>query len=265
MTDRGPIDADSVRAALGSRWARVSVVPETASTNLDLLEDPAAPDRSLHLAEHQFAGRGRLDRTWTSPPTAGLTFSVLVRPTVSMLHWGWLPLLAGVAVHEAIAATGVGVALKWPNDVLAGSGESPDEFGKVGGILTQTSGDAVVVGIGLNVSTNQAELPVETATSLLLSGGAEMDRQELLVAILTRFDARYSQWTDFGGDAEAAGLAAAYRAACATIGRLVVARGADFAVSGRAIGVDATGRLLVETDGGEQAISAGDVEHIRPA
>ena len=73
------------------------------------------------VAEHQHAGRGRLDRSWTSPPRAGLTFSIVLRPTVPIRTWGWLPLLAGVALDEAVAAaTGVPVALKWPNDLLHG-------------------------------------------------------------------------------------------------------------------------------------------------
>jgi BirA family transcriptional regulator, biotin operon repressor / biotin---[acetyl-CoA-carboxylase] ligase len=264
MVDRGPIDADALRAAVEARWSRGRIVAETASTNLDLLDDPDAPDRSVLVAEHQVAGRGRLDRSWSSPPGAGLTFSVLLRPTAPMLQWGWLPLLAGVALHEAVAAAGVGVALKWPNDLLAGAGQNAADYRKAAGILTQTSGEVVVVGIGLNVSTTAEELPVDTATSLALCGGPDLDRTALLVAILNRLDARYAQWTDFGGDAEAAGLAAAYRSACATIGQLVLVTGVGDAVRGRAIGVDATGRLIVEAGGVEHAVAAGDVEHVRP-
>ena len=263
MPDRSPVDVEAVRAAVGSRWSRVVAVAETTSTNADLLDDTAAPDRSVLVAEHQVAGRGRLDRTWSSPPGAGLTFSVLLRPQVPIPRWGWLPLLAGVALHEAVAATGVRVGLKWPNDLLAGDQSEPSR--KAAGILAQTSGDAVVVGIGLNVSTAAHELPVESATSLLLSGGQQLDRTQLLAAILARLDSRYSQWVDFGGDAEACGLAAAYRAACVTLGQLVVVTGTGDAVTGRAVGIDSAGRLLVDTDDGEQAIGAGDVEHLRSA
>src|SRR5581483_5281367 len=211
------LDAERLRAALAPRWARVDVVPETASTNADLLVDAAAPDRTVLAAEHQVAGRGRFDRDWSSPPGSGLTFSVLLRPDVPLPRWGWLPLLAGVALHEAVTATtGVATSLKWPNDLLAG----PDG-GKLAGILAQTSGAAVVVGIGLNVHAGRAELPVPTATSLALAGAGEVDRTDLLAAVLTRLDARVAQWADCGGDAAACGLAAAYRAACATLGRPV--------------------------------------------
>ena len=101
-------------------------------------------------AEQQRAGRGRLGRTWTSPPRAALTFSVLLRPAaVPRARLGWLPLLAGVAVAAAVrATTGLDAQLKWPNDVLVGTAE-------LAGILAEAPGEAVVVGIGLNVSTRR--------------------------------------------------------------------------------------------------------------
>lgn len=264
MTDRRPIDAAAVYAAVAPRWAHVAAVGETASTNADLLDDPDTPDRSVLVAEHQLAGRGRLDRTWSSPPGAGLTFSVLLRPTAPVVHWGWLPLLAGIALRDAVAAAGVPVALKWPNDLLAGAGDDPADYGKVAGILAQSNGPAVVVGIGLNVSTTREELPVPSATSLALCGARDLDRAALLTAVLTLLDERYTRWEQCAGDAEAAGLAAAYRGACATIGRRVLVTGADGPVTGLAVGVDGTGRLVVDCDGVERAVSAGDVEHVRP-
>ncbi len=90
--DRPPIDADALRAALGERWPRTEVVAEAESTNADLLADEHAPDRAVLVAEHQRSGRGRLDRSWTSPPRAGLTFSVVLRPAAPVRTWGWLPL-----------------------------------------------------------------------------------------------------------------------------------------------------------------------------
>ncbi len=266
MDDRAPLDADALRAALGTAWGRVAVVDETASTNADLLADPSVPDRAVLVAEHQLAGRGRLDRPWVSPPGAGLTFSVLLRPPVPLVHWGWLPLLAGVALHEAVGAvSGVQVALKWPNDLLARSDGSVPPA-KVAGILAQTNGDAVVVGIGVNVSTTRAELPGDAATSLALCGAVEVNRGVLLNAILTRLDDWCQSWVAAEGDAEACGLAAAYRAACTTIGQIVVVSGTDGSrVRGTAVGVDSTGRLHVDTDGVVRPIGAGDVEHVRPA
>ena len=154
--ERPPIDVEALHRALDDRWARIVVVDEDESTNTSLLQDVSPPDRAVLVAEHQTSGRGRLARTWSSPPRAGLTFSVVVRPDVPIRTWGWLPLLTGVAVREALAeTTGCELALKWPNDVL----HAPSER-KLAGILAQTSGEAVVIGIGLNVTTTEDELPV---------------------------------------------------------------------------------------------------------
>ena len=259
--DRPPLDAEALRRAVGRRWPRIEVVERAESTNAELLRDEAAPDRSVRVAEHQSAGRGRLDRSWISPPRAGLTFSVLVRPDAPIASWGWLPLLAGVALRDAVAArTGLAVALKWPNDLIHLPGEE-----KLAGILAQTSGPAVVIGIGLNVSTDRAELPVPAASSLALCG-VTADRTELLAAILDELDRRLAHWSAAHGDAAVAGLGADYRAACATLGRDVsVTTTAGPALPGRAVGIDPAGRLELLVDGAVQAVGAGDVQHLRPA
>jgi BirA family biotin operon repressor/biotin-[acetyl-CoA-carboxylase] ligase len=251
---RSGIDVTALTQSLGERWARIEVVDEIESTNTHLLADADAPDRSVLVAELQTAGRGRLDRTWVSPPGAGLTFSVLLRPTVPMSSWGWLPLLTGVAVRDAVPD----VLLKWPNDVLGARDER-----KLAGILAQTSGEAVVLGVGLNVTTTADELPTENATSLELCGTSDLDRTALLVAIVTRLDRRLAQWSDVDGDAAACGLHAAYAEACATIGREVVVTTTGGArLVGTAAGIEPDGRLRLDTG---TVVSAGDVEHLRPA
>jgi BirA family biotin operon repressor/biotin-[acetyl-CoA-carboxylase] ligase len=257
--ERSALDRTALRAALGPRWARVEVVEETGSTNADLLAEAGALDRSVLAAEHQRAGRGRFERAWTSPPRAGLTFSTLLRPAVPTQRWGWLPLLAGVALHEAVArVTGVPTQLKWPNDLLAADG------GKLAGILAQTSGTAVVIGIGLNVTTEAAELPAEGATSLALCGAPPLDRTALLAEILTGLDRRCAEWTATGGDAAACGLAAAYRTACGTLGRAVrIALASGEVLEADVRDVDDLGRLVVRTAAGDRTITAGDVEHVR--
>jgi BirA family biotin operon repressor/biotin-[acetyl-CoA-carboxylase] ligase len=256
---REPLDEDALRAALGTRWNRVTVVADTPSTNTDLLRDELVPDRSVLVAELQTAGRGRLDRTWTSPRGAGLTFSVLLRPSVPMVFWSWLPLLAGLALSEAVRDTAaVPAGLKWPNDLVI-------EDRKAAGILAQAGADRVVVGIGLNVSTSADELPVPEATSLMLAAATDTDRFELLVAILSRLDARVAQWTDFGGDAEAAGLLTAYRECCATLGRHVAVTVGDETLHGEAVDIDPAGRLVLSIDGERRPLAAGDVKHVRPS
>jgi BirA family biotin operon repressor/biotin-[acetyl-CoA-carboxylase] ligase len=259
--ERPGLDIDTVRSAVGRRWARIDVVAETESTNADLLAASGAPDRSVLAAEYQSGGRGRLDRSWVSPPRAGLTFSVLLRPEPPIVTWGWLPLLAGVALYEAVGGAGAQTVLKWPNDLLCRTDEC-----KLAGILAQTTGEAVVLGIGLNVSATADELPADAATSLARCGAATLDRTALLSAVLLRLDARVAQWADVGGDAEACGLAAAYRSACATVGRPVaVTTTGGTTLTGTALGLDAAGRLQVSTSDGVQTVGAGDVQHLRPS
>jgi BirA family biotin operon repressor/biotin-[acetyl-CoA-carboxylase] ligase len=216
------------------------------------------------VAEDLWEGRCRLDRKWVSQPGTGLSFSVLLRTRAPIATWGWLPLLAGVALQHASADTGANTTLKWPNDLLAGP-----EGHKAAGVLAQTSGEAVVIGVGLNVSTPADQLPFPTATSLKQAGAREVDRADLLVSILTCLDARLVQWEGARGDAAACGLADAYRAVCATIGQHVRVTTMDHrAITGVATGLDPDGRLIVasaDADGGEAVIGAGDVEHLRPA
>jgi len=226
--DRAALDTELLRRAVvrpGGLWRAVEVLTSTGSTNADLLARAAAgaPEGVVLAAEEQTAGRGRMGRSWLSPPRAALTFSLLVRPdTVSPARRGWLPLLAGVSVASAVrAATGVDARLKWPNDVLVGPA-------KLGGILAEAVGDAVVVGIGLNVSTEPGELPPPgpsqgpprapggalPATSLRVLAGAGQaapgqaaqsqaapslgaesgDRERLLTEILAVFEYWYQAW-----------------------------------------------------------------------
>jgi BirA family biotin operon repressor/biotin-[acetyl-CoA-carboxylase] ligase len=268
--NRDPLDADRLRSLLGARWHSVDVVARTASTNADLLAAAAAgaPDRTLLAAEVQDAGRGRFDRVWTSPEGAGLTFSMLLRPSAPVTSWGWLPLLTGVALAQAvIEQTGVHAALKWPNDLLAAPAG-----GKLAGILVQSAGAAgaagaaVVAGIGLNVSTTADELPVDTASSLTLAGAADPDRTALLAAIATAVDGWVQRLDAAGGDAQSAGLARTYADLCATLGQQVrVSLGDGGVLEGTASAIGADGALTVRTASGARPVHAGDVEHVRPA
>jgi BirA family biotin operon repressor/biotin-[acetyl-CoA-carboxylase] ligase len=212
------------------------------------------------VAEHQGAGRGRLDRTWTSPPRSGLTVSVLLRPDVPAARRAWLPLLTGVALAESVGAvTGVRASLKWPNDLLALDGR------KLAGILAESSGTAVVVGVGLNVSTRADELP-PTGTSLAQVTGAPVDRAPVLLAFLRALERRYLPWVAALGDPVSSGLARDYTAWCATLGQDVEVSTPDGSVlEGVAEAVDWDGRLVVRTPAGAVELAAGDVTHVRPA
>jgi BirA family transcriptional regulator, biotin operon repressor / biotin---[acetyl-CoA-carboxylase] ligase len=257
MPSRAPLDRAAVAALLPAGW-QLEVVAETGSTNADLLGRPDAPDRSVLVAELQTSGRGRLDRSWQSPRGAGLTVSVLLRPPTPKTGWSWLPLIAGLALSRSLGGQ---AALKWPNDLVMG----PDQA-KVAGILGESSADAVVLGIGINVSTTAEELPVPTASSLALQGHSTLDRARLLANLLVRLDAELARWYAHHGDAVAAGLLEDYRARCVTISREVSVQLPDRVERGRAVAVDDLGRLVVQPAGGGEPISvaAGDVTHIRP-
>ncbi len=246
-------------------WRSVEVVATSPSTNADLAARARAgqPPWSVLVADHQTAGRGRLDRVWTTPPRSALTFSALVAPdAVPAQHWPWLPLLTGLAVVAGVRrAAGVRAALKWPNDVQV-------EEAKLAGILVERveapEGARAVIGVGLNVSMTRAELPVPTATSLLLAGAASPDREALLAAVLAELGGRLRRWFAAAGDPEQ-GLREEYLRCCVTVGRDVsvqLPNGAS--LLGRAVGVDASGRLEVRSGGRVHAVGAGDVIHVRP-
>jgi BirA family transcriptional regulator, biotin operon repressor / biotin---[acetyl-CoA-carboxylase] ligase len=263
-SERAPLSRAALSRALmrpGGFWRAIEVTALTGSTNADLLAQAAAgaPQGTVLVAEAQTAGRGRMGRTWVSPPRAALTFSVLLRPdAVPPRRRGWIPLLTGVAIASAVTAAGLDARLKWPNDVLVGGR-------KLAGILAEQSAGAVVVGAGINVSTRRAELPVEAATSLALEG-AGAGRRQLLCAVLGEFERLYLAWAGGAspGDPDACGLRAEYRRRSATLGRQVQVEfpGGD-AARGTALDVDPDGRLLLSADGGQLAVSAGDVVHLR--
>lgn len=246
--DRPPLRARALQRALAPDGWRVEVLPAAGSTNAVVAGRARAgePAGLVVVTEHQTAGRGRLDRTWVSPPRAGLTFSVLLRPDWPAQEWPWLPLLAGLAVARAVREQAeLDAVLKWPNDVLV-------DGRKLCGVLAEVPvPGAAVVGIGLNVTTRADELPHDGATSVQLAGAPATDRDTLLRAVLRAL-------RDVLADPVAA--RGQYRALCSTIGAQVRVELAGRApVSGTAQIVDDGGRLVV--DG--VAHAAGDVVHVR--
>lgn len=257
------LDVERLRARLGTTWDPVAVVEETGSTNADLAAAARAGTATagaVLVTELQVAGRGRQGRGWHAPPGRALTFSTLVEPGVPAARWGWLPLLAGVALVDAVRAVAdVPVRLKWPNDLLAPDGR------KLAGILVERVDAALaVVGIGINVRQSSVELPVESATSLALVTGQPVDRAELLVAVLGELATRLETWRA-SGDLGAA-LRSAYVERSATLGTPVrVHLPGDELLDGTAVEVDVEGRLVVRPSegGAERAVAAGDVVHVR--
>lgn len=228
------------------------MLPTAGSTNEIAAAGPR-PGRVV-VGDHQLAGRGRLDRSWTTPAGTALTFSVVVEPTLELRHWPLLPLAAGLAVADALRTVGARPSLKWPNDVLV-------ESGKVAGILAERIGDPgrAIIGIGINVDLAASELPVPTASALSLEG-VEVSRTELLGVVLSALSARLAEL-----EADPEAFVATYRSACDTVGREVEAHlPGGIRERGRAVGVDASGRLQIEVGDRVIAMAAGDVIHLRP-
>ena len=264
----------------GGRFADVRWVAETGSTSADVmgLARQGEPEGIVLVADHQTAGRGRAGRTWTAPPGAGLLCSILLRPPAAVVDL--CTMAVAVAAAEAVAeVAGVAPRLKWPNDLVwPGDGSAPDR--KLAGILAEAdwpassppsggwrppaAGEraAVVVGIGINVAWPE-ELPeelVDVAVSLDRIVDQTVDREDLLIALLSALGPRYRSLVS----GERGTLLDEWRARSATLGRRVrVDLGADD-VEGTAVDITQDGHLVVDTaDGTRREFAVGDVVHLR--
>lgn len=282
---------EAAARAAGVEAGRVELREATVSTSSDLVDavtrDPSRwPDRSVLVADHQHGGRGRNGRRWSTPPRAALTVSYLLRPQVGPDRLGWLPLLAGLAVVQALAEVcGLRGAVKWPNDVLLDAPDGAELAGwgrrrKVAGVLAEvvplpsgsagglatgppapsTARAAVVLGVGVNVSQTADELPVPSATSLALVG-APVDRTALLGAVTTRLLTLDERWRAGAGDARASGLDDECAAVSATLGEpVLVDLPGGRTLRGTARGLAPDGGLVVaDPTGRERTVLAGDV------
>jgi BirA family biotin operon repressor/biotin-[acetyl-CoA-carboxylase] ligase len=234
-----------------TRFAEVRWLAETDSTNRYLLDEArsGAPDGLVVVTDHQSAGRGRLGRAWTAPPGASLLVSVLLRPDLTPDDRHLVVMAAAVAMAEAVEErTGVTTALKWPNDILAGER-------KLAGILAEAAGDAVVVGIGVNVDWPVVPAELEgVATACNLEGGRPTSREDLLAAFLGRYERRLADLDE---------TRRAYRARLATLGRTVRVERAGDTLVGTAVEIDPRGALVIDVGGERRTVTAGDVVHLR--
>lgn len=234
----------------------MTLLPTADSTNTVAASNPV--DRRVVIADHQTSGRGRLDRSWVAPAGSALTFSATVGPAVEPSAWPLVPLAAGVAVAAAVRRAGGSASLKWPNDVLLDVGDSAS---KLAGILVERVGDPplAVIGIGINVSMSEAELPVPNATSLTLAGLA-VDRAELFGWVLEELDAALELMRS-----DRTAFLESYRRACSTLGRDVnVSLPDGSTLTGTAQSIDEGGRLVVDGPEGARPVGVGDVVHVRP-
>jgi BirA family biotin operon repressor/biotin-[acetyl-CoA-carboxylase] ligase len=248
---RAPLDK-AVITSLTSQYWRVSVVDLTTSTQTDLVDlvnSNSAKTGDVIAAEFQSAGRGRLDRNFEAPPGSALLFSFYIKPKRARTDWGFIGHIAALTMQQVISADNQSqVCLKWPNDILIG-----DQ--KIAGLLAQATDNGVIIGIGINVAMTVEELPVESATSLAISGFSNLNRNLILGGFLNRFESNFKEWEN-GAD-----FIDRYSAVCATLGRQVQVEviGRENR-TGKALSINKLGSLMLE-DGFE--VNVGDVVHLR--
>lgn len=247
--------------------ARLDLRDRCASTNTVLLEaladdDDAWPAFSACIADHQTAGRGRAGRSFATEQGAALTVSVVLRPAGRAHdHPTWTPMAVGLATVRAVRDAGVGAFMKWPNDVVvrAGARDIPGwgRWRKVAGILCEQApgSDAVVAGIGINMSQSAAELPVAQAASLATLGATTVDRVAMLKNLVAHLRDVVDQW-----QTSPAASVQDVRGVLAGVGWdvTVVQPGGDV-IAGTIAGLADSGALIVSTADGRREVLAGDV------
>ena len=245
---------------VGRRVIRLGTVGSTMDEAARLAGD-GEPEGTVVLAEEQTAGRGRAGRRWQAPAGSAVLCSVLLRPRVAPARLAVLPLIAGVAVAEAVeAVSGLPCRLKWPNDVWLADRDGDAIGRKVAGLLvTARTGpvglDHAVVGIGINVNAVPDDLP-PGATSLGAEAGRPFDRDHVLNRLLERLDAGYRAFVAASGAPDLAG----WRSRAAFLGEPVVVAVDGRNRSGVMLGVADDGALLLErADRSVERVLAGDL------
>jgi BirA family biotin operon repressor/biotin-[acetyl-CoA-carboxylase] ligase len=233
------------------------LLAETSSTNDVAREQARKGVRGgfLVAASRQTAGRGRLGRSWESPPNRGLYVSIVLRPDLPMTEAGKLTILSSVATVDAVeTVSGLRPQIKWPNDLVVGGR-------KLAGLLIETERKGgrlvfAVIGIGLNVRQEAVDFSPEVrrqATSLYLATGRIYRRADLLVALLQALERRLSQPFDEAREA--------WTASSLTLGQRITLTTAQGRKHGQALGLDESGALLLRGDSGEvETVTAGDMQ-----
>lgn len=250
------LDQVSLLQRLGSWAPEVRFFEEIDSTNTYAAEWVAAGalDGSIVIADHQTAGRGRLDRDWLDAPGGSLMTTLILRPEMEVELLSILGLAVGSVWAETLSALGFEAGVKWPNDILV-------DGLKAGGILSEVHGRACIIGCGINVNLKSSDLGAmedglgDSATSLLVASGKTWDRGELLEAFVGGFADLYRRSP---GDPSAA--LDHYRKWCRTLGSHVSILVGDKTISGIASDIDPRGGLVLDSG---QIHYVGDVTHLR--
>ncbi len=238
---------------------RFEIFQEIDSTNHHAMElaSGGVEEGTVVLAEWQTEGRGRLGREWVSPSGVGIYVTVILHPEGGIAQLPKYTLLAGVAVAEAVReVAGLPAEIKWPNDVLI-------DGKKFCGILEESfvSGSKikyVIIGIGINVNTDPADLPVTprgAPTSLKAEKGEHVDRVELLRSVLQKLDTGYTEIRTGNGE----NIIHKWRGLSATLGHKVRVELSGGTLEGQAVDIDDDGGLLISAEGGMQKVTAGDI------
>ena len=246
---REALNPEKINAAITRYW-RVSVVELTGSTQEDLATRVRQGDAKVGdvlASEFQTAGRGRLERSFEAPANTALLFSFYIKPVRSRDYWGWIPLIAGYCVASTLEQ--FNATIKWPNDILI-------KDKKVSGLIAEIVGDGVVIGIGINVGMESDELPVQTATSLLIEGATDLVRNQILAQILQRFEEQFTAW-DQGSDE----IGVLYAQLSSTLGKEVrIEYPGGRIQTGLATSISDNGALVIDD---QTHVQSADVVHLR--
>jgi len=259
------IQAKLTTQSLGQSIHILTETPSTNSLGMTLAESGESHGTVI-LAEHQTSGKGRLGRSWVSPPNKNIYCSVILRDPRLQKYLTWIPLATGVALSEAIQKEhSITTSLKWPNDLLI-------DQKKLGGILCEStsrgkSTGVLIVGFGVNVNANQEDFPTDlqhTSTSLLQESGQPCHRNPLIASMFNHLERWYDQLASHNIEA----IRSAYSAVCSTLGMDVCCMVNDRQeIHGlaTAIGVDGSLQVIPFTPGAKKTIDihSADVTHVR--
>jgi BirA family biotin operon repressor/biotin-[acetyl-CoA-carboxylase] ligase len=214
------------------------------------------------VAGEQTAGRGRHQRRWVSPKNAGLYVSIILRPPFEQSSWPLLTLMTAVAVHDALLEVCcLQTDIKWPNDILVSEK-------KLCGILAETvetfSGRAVVVGIGINLTSKSFSPELDGIASSIEAETGKSPNVEVVLEALARALMKHYQLLQHASGPEMIVDRWCARSSYAT-GKQIRVGDSNQNFSGITRGLEMDGALRVETDDGKiRLVRAGDITSVRP-
>ena len=241
------LESQAITQLISEYW-RVSILDETTSTQTEIKSSNPKPWH-LIATEFQSAGRGRLDRKFEAPKYSALLFSFYIEPIRDKSDWGFIPLLAGLELANTInnLTSSDLYKCKWPNDLMANDK-------KIAGILAEVHGSGIVIGIGINITMTKDQLPIESASSVLLESNIKLSRNIVLANFCNNFSRSFKDW-DLG-----MGFVEEFSEICSTLNKKVKVVDPEGERLGKALAISNSGSLIL--DNGEE-ITVGDVIHLR--